>query len=434
MRRLLNKLFSVNLKWKFHPAEIKISDEVLHNPARGWYTIYPFFLEKEPDFDELYWCLGKEETIALVIINIGAYREQRLDAAAINRMRQILGFFEKHSYDVILRVTYDHEGNAVEREPFFFKVVLEHLEQLIPVVREFSKTVFIWQGMLIGNWGEMHTSRFLFPSKLRQLWGVMSTGLEDDVYLAVRRPSMWRILHPEACGKAQLPADTTGLFDDAMFGSDSHMGTFGQDGKESTGWENLWSREDELAFEDELCKQVPNGGEAVCGEEYAEMFTPQSTLDVLKKMHVTYLNQAHDEKILKLWKQWEWQGESLYDYIGKYLGYRFCIRKADVVPDKKENGIRVTVAIENVGFANCYQPVDVLLLQTDSYGNQELVKFDTDIRTLDSGSVQEISCMLEKADGELYLRMLRKADSRVIYFANQSEPDGSVFLGGFTEF
>lgn len=433
MKKLLNKLFSANLKWKFYPAEIKDSADVLQNPARGWYTIFPFFLEEEPDFEELYWCLKKEETLALVILDIGAYREQILDAMVLTRIRRILEFFERHSYDVILRIVYDHEGNAVEREPFFFKVVVEHLEQLIPVVKEFSRTVFIWQGMLIGSWGEMHTSRFLFPSKMKQLWGMMKTGVGDEVFLAVRRPVMWRILHPEACTKEHLPSDSTGLFDDAIFGSDSHMGTFGNETKDVAGWDKLWRREEELEFEQELCKQVPNGGEVVCGKDYAELFTPASTLEVLQKMHITYLNRAYDEKILQVWKQWEWQGEPFFDYVGRHLGYRFCVRKVDVIQAKKEDKIQVTVTIENIGFANYYQAADVLLLQTDAYGNQELCKFNTDIRTWDSGTTREITCSIDRAEGELYIKILRKSDSRIIYFANQAEEDGSIFLGGFTE-
>ena len=73
MKRLLNKLFSTKPKWEFHPAKLQETTEKLKNPARGWYTIYPFLLEEEPDFKELFWCLRKEETLALVIINIGAY-------------------------------------------------------------------------------------------------------------------------------------------------------------------------------------------------------------------------------------------------------------------------------------------------------------------------------------------------------------------------
>lgn len=434
MKGFLNKLFRQNVRWEFHPEEPVETSEPLKNPARGWYTIYPFWLEKEPDFEELYWCLSKEETIALVIINIGAYREQSLDAVALERLERILTFFAKHSYDVILRITYDHEGNAVEREPFFFKIVQEHLKQLIPVVRKFSATVFIWQGMLIGNWGEMHTSRFLFPGKLKQLWSEMQNGLGDKVFLAVRRPSMWRMLHPEAGENKALLWDTTGLFDDAIFGSDSHLGTFGTKPKAEASWENAWCREDELEFETGLCSRVPNGGEVVCEEQYEEKFSAITALDVLRRMHITYLNHAHDERVLTLWKQYRWINSSFYDYVGSHLGYRFCLREVTVTPQIRENKLRVTLKVENTGFANCYQPADVLLEYTGPCGNHEMFKIETDVRNWQSGTTQELSCTLDdNLDGELYLRILRKSDSRTIRFANRSQADGSVLLGSIAQ-
>lgn len=433
MKRLLNKLFDTKHKWEFCPAELSESGEALKNPARGWYTIYPFFLEKEPDFNELFWCLSKEETLALVIINIGAYREADLDEAALERLGRILDFFAKHSYDVILRITYDHEGNALEREPFFFKQVLRHLNQLVPVVKEYIRTVFVWQGMLIGKWGEMHTSRFLSEDKMKQLWNIMRTGLGGDVFLAVRRPSMWRMLHPEESGKEQPAVDTTGLFDDAMFGSQSHMGTFGTESKETVGWDSLWCREEELAFEEQLCRSVPNGGEAVCGETYAQEFTPETTLAVLSRMHVTYLNQAYDENILQQWKQWSFQGGSFYDYVGQHLGYRFLVRSAAVVPERKGEALQVEVAIENTGFACCYQEAEVILEQVLTSGEKKTVVLATDIRTFGSGTVQPAACRITAAEGELYVYARRKSDGRRIYFANRPEADGRIYLGKVTK-
>ena len=433
MKKLLNKLFQAKVNWEFQPAEFRETREVLKNPARGWYTIYPFFAEEEPDWDELYWCLQKEDALALVIFNIGAYREQSLTEPVLDRLRRILAFFETHSYDIILRITYDHEGNAVEREPFFFKQVLKHLNQLVPVVKEFSKTVFVWQGMLIGNWGEMHTSRFLFTEKMQQLWDMMKQGLEDRIFLAVRRPSMWRMLHPEECGKEKITADITGLFDDAIFGSDSHMGTFGNESGEAAGWDMPWGREEELAFEEQLCQKVPNGGEAVCGENYVETFTPETTLAVLKQMHITYLNRAYDETILQVWKQWEWQKESFYQYVGRHLGYQFCIREVRVLPEKKRNAVQMQITIENTGFANCYQEAEVFLEQFLETGQKETVLIDTDIRTWNSGQVQVIFCTMEAEESKLYLQIKRKADGRLIFFSHPSEADGRVYLGKITE-
>lgn len=441
MKKLFSKLFHTKSKWEFLQAGLTETIEYQKNPARGWYTIYPFYLEEEPDFQELYWCLRKEETLALVIVNIGAYQEQALDTTVLERFRKILHFFTEHSYDIILRVVYDHEGKAVEREPFFFQQVLEHIDQLIPVVKEFADSVFVWQGMLIGNWGEMHTSRFLAPDKMKQLWSRMKDGVGDTVFLAVRRPSMWRMLHPEECGKARPVADTTGLFDDAIFGSDSHMGTFGTEPETVAAWDSLWSRQDELEFEDGLCRQVPNGGEAVCGEKYAEKFTVAGTNQILQQMHVTYLNQAYDEKILSLWKLWTWeedgiwQGSSFYDYVGAHLGYRFCIRAVSVTLLDREERARVTVIIENTGYANCYQEAEVLLSWEEEQGGGGQKILPVDVRTWNSKTIQKISGSVELKNCRLYLSIRRKADGRTLSFANrnmdkeEAARDEKIYLG-----
>ncbi len=429
MKKILNKLFASKEKWEFQKAELEEAEIRGKNPARGWYTIYPFFLEKEPDFEELYWCLAKEETLALVIINIGAYQERALDETALQRLCRILAFFERHSYDVILRITYDHEGNAVEREPFFFKQVLEHMRQLVPVVKEFSATVFIWQGILIGNWGEMHTSRFLSEDKMKQLWEIMRTGLENKIFQAVRRPCMWRMLHPKARDKKQWSMESTGLFDDAIFGSESHMGTFGTESREHSGWENLWCREDELAFEEELCKYVPNGGEVVCGEEYEKLFTPETSLEVLKQMHVTYLNKAYDEKILQQWKVWQYKNTGFYEYVGNHLGYCFCIRNVELISDLKKDGLQIKIAIENIGFANCYFEANVQLEYKKDSGEQQCLNVETDVRTWDSGKTKQICCVTDRVEGDIYLSVRRKKDDRIVWFANQADGYGRVFLG-----
>lgn len=440
MRKLLREWLGLNKEektWEFKQAKLTETVNVPDNPARGWYTIYTFMAEEEPDFKAIEWCADSTETLALVIINIGAYREKAFDETAVWHIRSILEFFKKHSFDVILRITYDHEGKAVEREPFFFKQVKAHLMQLGPIVKEFADVVFIWQGMLIGNWGEMHTSRFLSPDKLREMWRILCDSLKGNVFFAVRRPSMWRILHPEACGKAGLlEYASTGIFDDAIFGSDSHLGTFGKESKVNTGWDGLWNREEELEFENNLCLRVPNGGEVVCGEDYAENFTPQATVEVLQRMHVTYLNQAYDENILKLWKSWKWeeagiwQNSSLYDYIGQHLGYRFLVKEvtASVIEDKRDR-LKITIAIENTGFANCYQEAMVLL---EYKGNDDVYQsrcIDCDIRTWDSNTVQVISTTIPAKACDVYLSIRRKSDGRMIYTANKADNAGRVFLG-----
>ena len=245
-----SKLFGQRHSFNFVKACLTETTDELRNPARGWYQIYPFYVEEKPDFSKLSWCGKNNDTLALIIINIGAYRERDLDEIAATHIQEIIQFFVGHHYDIILRVVYDHEGKAVEREPFFFYQVLAHLKQLVPILTEFSKDIFVYQGMLVGNWGEMHTSRFLTSDKLNALYDVLKNLVSSTTYLAVRKPVQWRSLHPEDCGRLELTRDHCGLFDDGIFGSESHLGTFGEERRETAGWESAWQTQDELEFED----------------------------------------------------------------------------------------------------------------------------------------------------------------------------------------
>lgn len=429
MRTLLHRFFSEKEEWIFQKADLEECRNNLENPSRGWYRIYTFLAENTPDFQPMLWCDMEGDTLALVIINIGAYKEKALDAKALENIRIILRFFIKRHYEIILRITYDHEGKAVEKEPFFFSRVKEHMYSLIPVINEFAEHIFVYQGMLIGNWGEMHTSRFLQPIKLKELWSILKNELDSRIFTAVRRPSCWRMLHPNN------EKDNMGLFDDAIFGSENHLGTFGNKPRNTVSWDAIWSKEDELEFEEELCQLVPNGGEAICGEQYLVAENSKSTVDTLRKMHVTYLNKEYDKKLLGIWKEWKWdesdawQGYSLYDYVGSHLGYRFLVRDVQIVSDKCINELKLEISVENVGFACFYDEAEVILERIDSEGNAHIQILPCDIRLWNSGSVQKICGTVPMEECALFLAIRRLADNKVIWFANHANQNGYVLLG-----
>ncbi len=436
MRNPLHKLFGKKYKWNFIKGDLTQTIEELKNPARGWYRIYTYLADQSPDFTHVRWGEDCGETLALIIINIGAYKERALDKFALDNIRFILAFFAQKHYDIVLRITYDHEGKALEKEPFFFAQVQEHLKQLAPVIREFSDNIFVYQGMLVGNWGEMHTSRFLDQEKLGTLWTILRDGAGEDVFYAVRKPAQWRMLHPENCGKKELCPGKMGLFDDAILGSESHLGTFGTASKDSAGWEALWSRADELAFERELCCHVPNGGEVIYSDLFGKTDEMSNIVEVFRTMHITYLNRYYDEKILNLWKQWKypengvWQGESFLDYMGSHLGYRFHVKDVDVkLTSRKERMFMVSITLENVGFANLYEEAELFFEWGYGNGEKYLKKLDYDLRQLNSGAEHVVRFKIPASDCKFYLFARRKRDSRKIYFANKRVGKSCVLLG-----
>ena len=414
-------------RFRFNSAEFTESTEELRDPARGWYQIYSFPVEREPDLEELKWCLREEETCALVLLDIGAYRSRDLDETALVHIRRLLAFFDEHQKDIILRAAYDTVGKGMEHEPSLFTQVLAHIQQLGPILQKYARRIILLEGMLVGNWGEMHGSRFLAKKYMMQLNKALAQSA-PDILRSVRRPAQWRLLHQKPPG----PGTMVGLFNDAIFGSDTDLGTFAAADSTSDAWEEPWPPERELAFERQLSAFVPQCGEAVLGGAY-QTETLCSTVERLRQMGMTCLNGVYDENILRHWKDWTWDGPDIwrgmsgYDYIGRHLGYRFCVRS--VLARMTGDQCEVTLTIENVGFSGFYQEAEVRLILTGSDGQEREFLTDWDVRDWKSGQTVSLTWRIPCGLGTLWLSARRKWDCETIRFANGGAEQGRVLIG-----
>ncbi len=448
MRNVFRDLWGEKDNRIFQAADLREQIKPLPNPARGWYQIYTFRAEEEPGLQELAYCLDAAQTLALVFFDIGYYRDLDLDSDCLGRMKTILRFFADEHKDIILRVAYDHQGRAMEREPFAFERVLRHMEQMGEVLAEFPHEILVWQGLLVGNWGEMHASRYLSRENLRRLAQALYRNKSPHTFAAVRKPVHYRMLRGEQMSQM-------GFFDDGIFGSGSDLGTFGTYAKEAAGMEEAWCREEELAFLDEACRRTVNGGEAVYGEDHTAGLSGEQMVGDLHRMHIAYLNSRHDVSILDLWKkcpyqgQGPWAGRSLYDYIGAHMGYRFRVREVMVssVKGVRKGMYRVELVIENCGFGNLCQEAWLYLEWAEADGRFKRQRLDCDLREVDSGCGQSVNrvqtqaharttelsrkaeCVIQCGECTLYLAARRKWDGAPIWFANVSDDAGRVILG-----
>lgn len=413
--------------WNFTKASYKETSRPLHNPGCGWYQIYSFAAEQQIDTQELKWCICREETLALVLIDIGAFASCPLTKEALENIETILGFFAKQEKDMILRITYDREGKGLEKEPDSLTMIMQHMKQLGYIVLEYAKHIFIIQGLFVGNWGEMHGSKFLSEEKMQQLASNLWEVSGGDIYLAVRRPVQWRTLFEK--NSNDMHSQKTGLFNDGMFASKTDLGTYGE--SKETLWKKPWRREDELEFTGQLGRLVPFGGEVVGMADYSDLL---SAVEDMKRMHVCYLNRIHDAQVLDKWKQSRWesgdiyQGMNGYDYVERHLGYRFVVRDVNLV--KRGSG-SLQISIENTGFANLCEETDCQLILVAADGTRTLQRISEDARTWDSGCTTTIRLELnhiQPGSYQLYMQLSRTKDGRVLRFANE-QADHAVSLG-----
>ena len=360
------------------------------NPSKGWYGLYPFVISEEPDFDNLVWSLADGDVIALVRIDIGRRQPgvgtgSPFTDAELDRADRILTWFEKHSREVILRITYDTEGKGMEHEPSLIKNVAGHMRQLGPVIAAHADNIIVHQGIFVGSWGEMHTSRYADIMSVRILMAAMYEAVKGAIPLAVRTPAQHAALDDST-------AKITGFFNDALMASQTDFGTFSSDSNK---------RDEEYRYVDECLKNgVLCGGEAVNDNVYNDGANAQ---EYLRKLHVTYLNSQYDDKVLNKWKDC-----GIYKKISRSLGY--CINIESI---KTTFTGKINFTINNIGYASLKQNFCLVI----SCGDKD---FTSDvIRGLEPG--QSVNVRFDKKavtnGGTLFIKRLN--DNKRIQIFNE---------------
>ena len=419
---------------KFFSGEFTEESRYVKNPAQGWYSIYPFYVERKINPEELKWSLREDESVVLVLLDLSAYQKSPLDFFAIKNISEILQFFCEYHKDVILRPVYDQNGEGEKKEPENLERILEHIRQLGDILRSQKHTVFLFQGFLIGSWGEMHSSKYLSNHDLRNLYHCIRENLDETITLAVRTPAIWRkLIQKSDCEKGKYSRLT--LFNDALFASATDLGTYGTMTEEAAGWTGKWNRLEELRFAEKITEKIPFGGEVVLGEKKSQ----ETILKEMKKLHLTCLNSNHDLQLLERWKKESWIGndcfcgKSFYDYVGTHMGARFVVRNVEAKYKRLSGKLKMTVEIENCGFGRFCQETELWLIIQNETERKELLT-GSNLQDWGSGERRKLVCAVPGIKGEIYLQACRKKDKAMIRFANkiqcgqQKNPD-CVFLG-----
>ena len=415
----------------FSPADYSENKEKLRNPSRGWYRIFYFDVCEKPDFEEIERELVLSHSLVMIFVDISSLKTDEMGEDVKENLNAVLDFFYEKKYDIILRFAYDRVGKAMETEPSRFDRVLLHAKQLIDVVNENHKGVFILQGLMLGNWGEMHTSRYINDDKFSEIYEIYNE-VDESIYLAVRKPSQWRVLNRAYAKTNSLEGIRTGIFDDGMFGSDTDLGTFGTKSKADVGYRSEWNPSEEYDFLELLSKKFPMGGECVLDKEktYSDF---SFMIARLEKSGITYLNDEHDIDLISLWENTKYQGsgvwkdETVFDYIDAHLGYRFVINGVKFKKDK--NGfLNVSVTVKNTGFAPMYQECDAYIKISDFNGT-EMHEIKGGLNNLNSGETKVLSASFKKDKGFVTVCAKRSVDEAVVFFAASTDAKGNVILG-----
>lgn len=471
--------------------QLKESTRALKNPGCGWYHIYTFDLSKESSKESFY-IDCEEEELVLLLIDIHAFRScEQIPKEALEWFSSILTFFEQHDKGIILRIVYDTKGRGMENEPSSIKIVKSHMKQLGSIICEHTSEkkslpgkILVHQGLFVGSWGEMHSSKFLSTAPMTELVQTLYEAIGGICPIAVRKPEQLRSIVEQLELEKKTAVSLT-LFNDGIFGSETDLGTYGTEPRIDNSSNNrAWARQDELDWQETQMQRSFTGGEAVGMPDVINEVSPRSTANSLDsslmireldQMHVSYLNSTYRQEQLNAWKNQSmtWNGEtiSVYDYIGRHLGYRFTVINVKQIKNKEAkkapkdlqeqsstdniSHYTMQITIRNTGFANLCEEAECklllvlpqvveaftqmpeqtskqILVQRPKQKIQQEITINCDPRTWDSGRDTVIACSIstelwqpQKAQKQLqaanfYLQLTRKRDGRLISFANEN--------------
>ncbi len=431
--------------FEYRPFASSETADELDNPYQGFYGLYGYMLSDDGDpLKNLDSEISKDGgRLVLLEINLSRYAASGLSTEALNQLETVLEKWTQAKKQIILRFLYDWDGKCAETEPTNISVILAHISQTCRVVNDFKDSVYIVQGIYVGDYGEMHGSQYMSDSDVRKLCSTIHEALDESIFLAVRTPSQWKLVTRNNSVPVNFPQDNgslisrLSLYNDGMFGSETDLGTYPSDDKQ------LNTREKALAFQNELCAYVPNGGEAVIDNPLNDF---ENAVADLAAMRISYLNSAYDGEVLEKWRNSEYKGTGCfsgvdgYTYIKEHLGYRYALRSTRIEFNTWfDDNALFSCVLENVGFSSCMKKFDIsVVVESKDSDFSEENKLEYDLRTLKTdGQIRLTSSVpvreYDGGDYNVYFRISDPATGEIIKLATDLElTEKGYFVGEFT--
>ncbi len=283
-------------------------------------------------------------------------------------------------------------------------IVLDHINQLKPLLQSNADVIACMQMGFIGTWGENYYSDYFGdPSSngkgklVDKNWAyknevlkALLDALPQDRMVQVRTPQMkqryvYGINAPtssaalaEAEAFSGSDAARIGFHNDCFLSSPNDYGTYDDYGNSSTPRADAYSLLHNYAMADG--KYTVIGGET-CDDAYSPENNCENSGKAqteMDNMHYSFLNCAYNNDVNN-----DWETGGCMDAIKKKLGYRFVLRNAVFPVDPLKAGTQLSfiLNIENVGYASPYNPRPVQLIMRNKNNKEEFAyNIDTDIR------------------------------------------------------
>ena len=342
------------------------SDDAFPNPERGFYSVKSFHSATDSPLNLQ--TLLTHRRLNKTIFYTGYYPKEYMNGDIgedfLDLMRTNMSILREAGVKCVLRFAYSDSESEKPWDPTP-EIVQRHIQNIKPVLQEYSDVILVFQAGFVGVWGEWYyTENFVSnpntPEKhalRKQVTDAMLDALPADRQIALRTPMFARMMYAGSYADTLTletahngtPRSRISAFNDCFGASANDTGTF--NGQETR---DFWRADTKYVF---------MGGET-CG--LSPYCTCEASLKDMEDYHWTYLNSEYHSGVLSRWRT-----DGCMKEIERRLGYRLSL--TDVYNDKEAvagKDFRVVLKLKNSGFSAPINPRAVELVLIDGNGKK----------------------------------------------------------------
>lgn len=372
--------------------EFQPTEEVFVNPERGMFHHLEFHTDDAEKISSTYLQrIRRDDGMSLVftVYVMKAFRDGRdISEAYLSRIRSNMDVIRKEGFKTVLRFCYSYSENDYPRDVPWY-VCQRHIEQLTPILQEYSDVIAVLEAGFVGAWGEWYytdnygqnPNNFDDYAPRKEVLLALLKAMPESRFVSVRYPAaklgIFRLGAPQTITTATAyngsDISRTGFHNDCFLGDADDVGTFGN----NQHYRQYWKTESQY---------VPMGGETCTNpNEFTERVHAESNFE---DYHWSYLNMDYHPGTIS-----DWAANSFLQTVRRKLGYRLRINQG-VCDANAEAGTpwHIRLQVENVGWAAPFNPRDVeIVFQSDNDEEKCLVyKVDADPRFWFAGTVNDL--------------------------------------------
>ncbi|MGC1631015.1 MAG: DUF4832 domain-containing protein [Gelidibacter sp.] len=331
------------------------SDAIIFNPERGFYDFAEFRSDSNNALS-LSFINNMVESGTSLIYNTYTmidYRETIIPDAYLERIRNNMEILREGGAKTVLRFRYTNSESQKPWDPTE-ELVLEHIAQITPILKEYSDVIYVLEAGFIGVWGEWYyTDNFIYrPDEdeygpRKRVLDALLEALPKNRMVAVRYPAAKifsfgidaskNVTRETAYNESDL--SRVAFHNDCFLADQDDRGTFG-------------GRRSHRTFLANETKYLAMGGETCQLSSFSEC---SNALVDLAKYHWSFMNSAYDREVIR-----DWEVNNCLNEIKKRLGYRFVLKNGEYTDNGHAGGpFEMKLSLENVGFAAPFNPRSV---------------------------------------------------------------------------